>query len=180
MQFVEAKLNEQGKVSTLHTMHDSLTSKDWGPFKYVWEVSEAAFDPQSCQMTWREIHTWPSLQWGAWDSRLSLSLREVSRLEVLALQDQLNRQSAKGGHPETVSAVSPEVSVMTIYMSRDKSVRNQGHKTEGESGKNEPVDSDDHFDSVEIHFAEDEVAQRTAKALVHAVELCGGGNKDPF
>ena len=131
-------------------------------------------------MTWREIHTWPSLQWGAWDSRLSLSLREVSRLEVLALQDQLNRQSAKGGHPETVSAVSPEVSVMTIYMSRDKSVRNQGHKTEGESGKNEPVDSDDHFDSVEIHFAEDEVAQRTAKALVHAVELCGGGNKDPF
>jgi hypothetical protein len=24
------------------------------------------------------------------------------------------------------------------------------------------------------------MANRVAKALVHAVELCGGGNKDPF
>jgi hypothetical protein len=31
-----------------------------------------------------------------------------------------------------------------------------------------------------FYFADEEMANRVAKALVHAVELCGGGNKDPF
>jgi hypothetical protein len=32
----------------------------------------------------------------------------------------------------------------------------------------------------EFNFTEEEMADRVAKAMVHAVELCGGGNKDPF
>jgi hypothetical protein len=34
--------------------------------------------------------------------------------------------------------------------------------------------------SVWIWFGDDDVADRVAKALTHASELCGGGNKDPF
>jgi hypothetical protein len=29
-------------------------------------------------------------------------------------------------------------------------------------------------------FSEETMAGRVAKAIVHAVELCDGGNKDPF
>ena len=29
-------------------------------------------------------------------------------------------------------------------------------------------------------FLDETLANRVAKALIHAVELCGGGNKDPF
>jgi hypothetical protein len=31
-----------------------------------------------------------------------------------------------------------------------------------------------------LHFRDEETASRLAKALTHAIELCGGGNKDPF
>jgi hypothetical protein len=31
-----------------------------------------------------------------------------------------------------------------------------------------------------VYFREEDAAQRMAKAMVHAVELCGGGDKDPF
>jgi hypothetical protein len=31
-----------------------------------------------------------------------------------------------------------------------------------------------------FYFLDEDVANRIAKAMVHAVELCGGGNKDPF
>jgi hypothetical protein len=29
-------------------------------------------------------------------------------------------------------------------------------------------------------FSDVDLANRVAKAMVHAIELCGGGNKDPF
>jgi hypothetical protein len=36
----------------------------------------------------------------------------------------------------------------------------------------------DQWDS--LLFQDDALADRVAKALIHAIELCGGGNKDPF
>lgn len=33
---------------------------------------------------------------------------------------------------------------------------------------------------VPLYILDDELTQRLAKAIVHAVELCGGGDKDPF
>jgi hypothetical protein len=34
--------------------------------------------------------------------------------------------------------------------------------------------------AIGFYFPSEEMANRLAKAMVHAVELCGGGNKDPF
>jgi hypothetical protein len=31
-----------------------------------------------------------------------------------------------------------------------------------------------------FYFLDEDLANRVAKAFVHAVELCGGGSKDPF
>jgi hypothetical protein len=31
-----------------------------------------------------------------------------------------------------------------------------------------------------VYFADEDTANRVAKAMIHAVELCGGGDKDPF
>jgi hypothetical protein len=35
-------------------------------------------------------------------------------------------------------------------------------------------------ESVSLEFLDEEIANRIAKAMSHAVELCGGGSKDPF
>jgi hypothetical protein len=43
-----------------------------------------------------------------------------------------------------------------------------------------PVEADDEVAEVPIFILDDELTQRLAKAIVHAVELCGGGDKDPF
>jgi hypothetical protein len=35
-------------------------------------------------------------------------------------------------------------------------------------------------DALGLHFGDEDMANRVAKAMNHAAELCGGGNKDPF
>jgi hypothetical protein len=35
-------------------------------------------------------------------------------------------------------------------------------------------------ESMDIYFRDEELAQRVATAMVHAIELSGGGSKDPF
>jgi hypothetical protein len=177
MKFIQDQLNGQGNVSTIHTIHDSLKGEDSGPWKYSWEISDVAPDIQGCQMSWREVHIWPNRYWSNWDSRLSLPLRDVSRLDVLPLRDHYNRGAAKRGQPEHVSDVNPEVYAAVVYMSQGKSVLARIHKSQGEK---DPTDEDVRWTDVQIQFREEQLAQRVAKALVHAVELCGGGNKDPF
>jgi hypothetical protein len=175
MKFIKDQLNGQGKVGTIHTSHNIITGKDSGPWKYSWEVS-TDFEASSCQMSWRQFFQWPNP--AATDEyRLSLSLREVSRLEVLPLREQYNRNAAKRGTPESVSETSPEVYSVTVYMAPGRSVHGNLHRTHVDES---PTDEDYHQTNVQFQFLEEQLAHRVANALVHAVELCGGGSKDPF
>ena len=38
----------------------------------------------------------------------------------------------------------------------------------------------DHHKTYWLYFIDSSIADRVAKAMTHAVELCGGGNKEPF
>jgi hypothetical protein len=42
------------------------------------------------------------------------------------------------------------------------------------------VDTKGHQLTLILYFDDEDTADRVAKALIHAVELCGGGNDDPF
>jgi hypothetical protein len=78
-------------------------------------------------------------------------LKDVRAVVVKTRDLELKEADSKAGHPEWTSRVDPPVFVVSL------------------SGP----------DSV-FYLYDESLANRMAKALVHGVELCGGGSKDPF
>jgi hypothetical protein len=78
----------------------------------------------------------------------------VQDIVVLPQEQNQQKANARSGHPEWTPRVEP--ALFTLVARRPKGVENA------------------------FLFSEEEMAGRIAKAMVHAVELCGGGNKDPF
>jgi hypothetical protein len=72
---------------------------------------------------------------------------------VATWEQDLRENNSKTGHPEYSARVDPLVFVIT---------------TTWKSG------------GIYFLLYDESLAHRIAKALVHAVELCGGGSKDPF
>ncbi|HSZ62082.1 MAG TPA: hypothetical protein VK828_09800 [Terriglobales bacterium] len=88
------------------------------------------------------------------DSDYNLNLAEVKDIVVLPQDQNQQKVDARNGHPEWTLRVEPNL--FTLVARRPKGLENA------------------------FLFSEEEMAGRIAKAMVHAVELCGGGNKDPF
>ena len=85
---------------------------------------------------------------------LGFSLKDVREIVVEPEDQALKRFYTADGHPEWTVRVDPSVYSVTVKLPKklERSFR----------------------------FYDESLANRIAKALVHAVELCGGGNKDPF
>jgi hypothetical protein len=83
-----------------------------------------------------------------------LSLKQVENIEVIAEEQHIKLAQAKLGHPEYSYKVDPPVFTLVATYSVGDGLRSS--------------------------FYDESLANRVAKALQHAVELCGGGSKDPF
>jgi hypothetical protein len=175
MKFIQDKLNEQGEVN--YTVRRS--GGDDRPMKKMKkqfdfqrgvtpataspgsrresdEVTGAVADPRTCQV---------SLRKGDGDYRFTF--KDAEKLMVMPLKDALNRASADLGEPQNVEEVVPDISALLVQFKGKKL-----HRQSGRQASDELV--------LRLVFREDEMAQRMAKAMVHAIELCGGGSKDPF
>jgi hypothetical protein len=87
------------------------------------------------------------------DKDLGFALKDVQEVVVKTCEQNLKEAQSKAGYPEYSNRVDPPVFVIIVKKKNGR----------------------DYF------FLYDEsLANRIAKALVHAVELCGGGSKDPF
>ena len=176
MRFIQKELNEQGKVSTIKTARDTLKNEHLAPLKIVKEVSVVLADPATCTLMWREVSDLTDV--GVWENKEEVSLHDVSKLEVLPLRDVYNKNSVKIGHPELVSDTDPAVYVLAILMPEGKRILGHEHMV---PVANPPSDRDTSLPEAHLFFRDEELASRVAKAMVHAVELCGGGSQpEPF
>jgi hypothetical protein len=109
----------------------------------------------------------------------TIPLPEVGLIKVEPLIDFVNRVNAAGGHPEaiivTLSYIPPVYSLSLNAASKPFAFH--GVTT---VGKVPPQNYDVSASGISFAFVDEEAANRLAKAFVHAVELCGGGNRDPF
>jgi hypothetical protein len=88
------------------------------------------------------------------DKDLGFALKDVQEVVVEAVEHRTKEAVSKQlGHPEWSNRMDPPVFVIIVK------------KKNGED---------------DFYLYDESLAQRIAKALVHAVELCGGGSKDPF
>lgn len=152
MKFIADKLGEQGKLNYVAYYHDSATSKDWA-WQYSYEYINIVADLATCRVGyhWRQMAADGKL---LGEGDLGLSLAEVRDFAVLPYEQHMQRANADGGHPTWSCTATPPVFVL------------KGRLLKGNWG---------------VVLKEEEMANRLAKAMVHAVELCGGGAKpEPF
>jgi hypothetical protein len=84
---------------------------------------------------------------------VGIFLKQVQEVALKQLDQVVQEAEAKEGHPELSVKIDPPISLVTI-------------KT--------PTAS------LMFNFYDQTLSERVSKALQHAVELCGGGNQEPF
>jgi hypothetical protein len=141
-----------GKLSYTTFVSDSTQQgMEWKNSTNV-EITNLVADPKTCGISfhWRAEVNGQVSD----DADYSLNLKDVQDIVVLPQEQNQQKANARSGHPEWTPRVEP--ALFTLVARRPKGVENA------------------------FLFSEEEMAGRIAKAMVHAVELCGGGNKDPF
>jgi hypothetical protein len=152
MKFIQDKLNEMGTVNFAGYVHDSANNTD-GVQKFSATISNAAANPGACTLSYhRLVFNNGSREH---NENVSINLREVKNISVLPDEQDWQMYLARiGDSTKTVKDV-PDITALVFKL-------NNGQ---------DPT----------IRFYEQDLAERVAKALVHAVELCGGGPKpEPF
>ena len=191
MNYIQDKLKSEAHVGYIKT--DSRTPQLTE--RVLWGVSEALAYPASCSLRTvegQDRHT--DLQEGAsypsWISPLTtpedlhlafrerledISFKQIASIRVEREPDLSNRKWALQAQSITETR-TPEYFVVTLLLKSPVTVFRS--TTRGRSpGK------DDQYSTKEwtYSFEDEEMAGRMAKAMLHAVELCGGGSsKDLF
>jgi hypothetical protein len=151
MQFIQAKLQERGRLNYAVYTHDNADGKDYID-QYSSEATNIVADPASCTISYhRNVKRNGAV---LADDNISFSLRDVQDLTVMPEEQDFKKEYAAAGHPTWDPRVDPPLFLVVA--------RRAGNQGNG------------------FYFPSEELANRIAKAMVHAVELCGGGNKEPY
>jgi hypothetical protein len=151
MQFIQTKLSERGRINFAVYTHDNADGKDYID-QYSGEATNIVADPAACTISYHRNVKKNGVVLA--DDNASFSLRDVQDLAVMPEEQDIRSAYAASGHPTWDPRVDPPLFLVVA--------RRTGNQANG------------------FYFPSEELANRIAKAMVHAVELCGGGNKEPF
>jgi hypothetical protein len=153
MKFIQDKLNDIGPVNYVVYYHDNVAGTDWTN-KFRVQVTNAVADASACRVSYH----WKVERDGvvATDMDIWYVLRAVGAIVVMPMEQYQKEGNTAAGHPEYSCKVDPPTSWL------------QARRTDVKG-------SDD------LAFSDEQMANRVAKAMLRAVELCGGGAKpEPF
>jgi hypothetical protein len=187
MQFIQEKLSEQGQVGWAETVSNGMTVREFV------NVADVMADPATCTLyTTETVDTTVELAKGhtlkpgfsAEDLHThtvemdTISFKQIEKITVEKKQDVANQTYAEAAHPEITVTVTPPVFYVKLWAS---SAVFSGH-TSTTKGRQAPVEKDATSKTGGITIRDEETANKVAKAMTHAMELCGGGvtKKDLF
>jgi hypothetical protein len=152
MKFIQEKLGEIGTVNYAAYFHDASDNSDWVQ-KMSATYSNVVANPGACTLSYHRL----ILNNGqtSYNDNIFVVMHDVQSITVLP--DELDWQKYLARTGETTRAVKdvPDIYVLNIKLPK---------------GVEYP-----------IRFYEQEMANRVAKAMIHAVELCGAGSApEPF
>ncbi len=152
MKFIQDKLNALGTVNFAGYVHDATNDTD-GVQKFSSTFSNAVANPDACSLSYHRLVYNNGRK--EHNEDVAINLREVQNISVLPDEQDWQMYLVRiGDSAKTVKDV-PNIIALVIKLNNGK----------------DPT----------IRFYEQEMADRVAKALIHAVELCGGGPKpEPF
>jgi len=139
-----------GVVNYVVYAHNNVTGVDSSK-KRIFEIVDVIADPETCSIRY---HTNYDNGDKAIRKDMETFLKPVQTVALQQMDQVIQQSNAKAGHPEVGVRVEPAIFVVALSW--------------------EPK----HW--MMFNFYDDTLADRVTKALQHAVDLCGGGNKDPF
>jgi hypothetical protein len=145
MQFLQEKLNEQGKLNWATHYHDSADNTNW-IYQFNFEASKVVADAAACTIAYHYIIVRDAVQIS--DSDASFNLHDVQDLTLSTGDQRQNKNDVAAGHPTWDAKVVPPVFDLIVR------------------GKE---NAEFYF-----FFFDEDTANRVTKAMGHAVELCGG------
>jgi hypothetical protein len=176
MQFIQEKLSEQGQVGwaetnnhqpgVTHRSNVVLSDVMADPSTctlYTTETVESSFDlPKGKTLDDLHTHTVETD---------TTSFKQVEKITVEKMQDLTNQAYAEAAHPEINVTLTPPVFYVKLWASN--AVFSAHSSTT--KGKQAPVEKDTTSKMNGLTFRDEDTANRVAKAMIHAMELCGGG-----
>jgi hypothetical protein len=152
MRFIQDKLNDIGAVNWALYIHDNDAGNDW-IVKRKETVSNVVADAPACRISFHEKHEFNTQKEGEGDAWFDL--KQVGDIEVMTYEQRKKEMDTAAGHTTWTYRADPPLFVLKVNR-KDKLYS-------------------------EFFFYREELANRVAKAMVHAVELCGGDSKpEPF
>jgi hypothetical protein len=145
MKFIQDKLNSIGPVKYVTHAHDGQNGGDWTN-KFHDEVNRLVANPAVCRVYY---HWFTSVEEKVtMDKDIGFALYDVQQIRVLTREELFNSDNAAMGRASWTVKVEPPVYVLLVK----RSARVENH----------------------FVFLDQDPANQVAKALTHAVELCGG------
>ncbi len=157
MKFIQDQLNAVGNVHYAAHWHDYGDDTD-GVTQYSFEQSSVIADPGSC---WIKYHLKIVAGTGLNDRDNGFFLPDVQNLVVTTGEQYADKHYIASGYPNVSAKVDPPVFWLVARRPEDMSRLSVWRR----AGENAFV------------FTDEETANRVAKAMLHAVQLCGGGAK---
>jgi len=151
MQFIQDKLNHLGVVNYVGYNHDNIDGSNWTN-SFSTETTNVAADPATCRISYHEKRIKDGDVTS--DKDFTFNLSEIQEVVIMPRDQLLKKVNTRAGHPSWDARIDPPVSMLLVRKAED---------------------TEWYF-----YFFDEDLANRVAKAVVHAVELCGGGNKSPF
>jgi hypothetical protein len=151
MKFIQEKIEQQGKLNYAAHVHDSQDGSNWVVPFSTLQTNIVA-NPTLCRISYHERRTRRDEVTA--DDDYWFALKAVQEMVVMSREQGLKRADTNAGHPTWDSKVDPPIWLIEARYKGGQNI---------------------------FYFHEEEIANRVAKALVHAVELCGGGKtQEPF
>jgi hypothetical protein len=154
MKFIQDKLNGIGPVNFAQYNHDNAIGSE-GTNQYRFEVSKVVADPRACRI---DYHAREDAEGNVTnDDSPWLVLKSVDDITIVPMEQFLKEVVTAAGHPSYSFRVDPAVFMLKVRVTGVKG-------------------------SYNFYFFSEDLADRIAKAMKHASELCRAGKKEsePF
>src|ERR1039458_6594273 len=186
LKFIQDKVNQQGSIAYSESMIDASTGKDVGTsFQFSQGSQVVVVDPAgglSLQETTSVVLSGFGSVTSNGTTTWQVNFKDVDKLEVQNSSDYKHNAA-----PAFVYQDTPLFYELVVHLAPGKTVRYHSRMTVCTTGviihkqSCKPTESDTNVGVFALHFRDEETADRVAKAMIHAIELCGGGSQpEPF
>jgi TonB family protein len=151
MQFIQDKLSHLGVVNYAAYNHDNADGHDWIT-RFSIEDTQITADPATCRVSFHEKRITEGKVTS--DADFWFNLGKLQDVIVMPREQLLKKANIAHGHPTRDARIDPPLFMLVARRS----------ETTGWY----------------FYIFDQDLANRIAKAMVHGIELCGGGNKSPF